>query len=211
MSTLRIALSKGRLQAPSLAVCAAAGLHIPESDDLASRKLVFLKDDIEWVFVKDGDVPVYVDHGAADLGIAGLDQIVEQECTAYQPVAFPFGRCRMMIIGAPDAGPIESAASIATKYPRITRELLAQRGVRAEVVTLGGSVELAAVLNLTTHIVDLVETGETARVHNLQLQETILDVSPRLLVGRNIYRTQPARIRDLIARIEAAAAKEAQP
>lgn len=207
MRPIRVALSKGRLQTPSLAVCRAAGFDVPTAEELQSRKLVFRKGRFEWVFVKDGDVPVYVDHGAADLGIAGLDQIEEQQCTAYQPVAFHFGFCRMMVIGAPAAGPIEAAGSVATKYPRIAREFLARRGVRAEVVTLGGSVELAAVLHLTTHIIDLVETGETARVHNLQLQETILEVSPRLLVSRDAYRTEPGPIRDFVARI-AEAAKE---
>jgi ATP phosphoribosyltransferase len=204
---LRVALSKGRLQAPSLDVCRAAGLDVPTAEELQSRKLVFRRGGFEWVFVKDGDVPVYVDHGAADAGIAGLDQIEEQQCLAYQPVAFRFGFCRLMVIGAPDAGPVERAGSVATKYPRIARDFLARRGVRAEVVTLGGSVELAAVLNLTSHIIDLVETGETARVHNLQLQETILEVSPRLLVSRDAYRTEPGPIRDFVSRI-AAAAKE---
>jgi ATP phosphoribosyltransferase len=208
LRAIRVAVAKGRLQAPSLAVCHAAGLEVPTPQELQSRKLVFRKDPLEWVFVKDGDVPVYVDHGAADLGIAGLDQIEEQECQAYQPVAFRFGFCRMMVIGAPEAGPIEQATSVATKYPRIARDFLARRGVRAEVVTLGGSVELAAVLNLTSHIIDLVETGETARVHSLQLQETILDVSPRLLVSRDSYRTEPGPIRELVTRIAEAAAKE---
>jgi ATP phosphoribosyltransferase len=208
VSTIRIALSKGRLQSPSLAICEAAGFVVPTFEELSSRKLVFRKGGFEWVFVKDSDVTVYVDHGAADIGIAGLDQIVEQDCDAYQPVGFRFGACRMMVIGAPEAGPIEGAVSVATKYPRIARDFLQRRSLRAEVVTLGGSLELAAVLNLTSHIIDLVETGETARIHNLQLQETILDISPRLLVSRGAYRTEPARVRDFVARIGEAAEKE---
>ncbi len=198
MTPLRIALPKGRLQDPSLAVFSSAGYSVPDEADLRSRKLVFVRDGIEWIFVKDADVPVYVEHGAADAGVAGLDQILEHECTAYQPVEFGFGRCRMMLIRAPGA-PLRT---IATKYPRITRQYLEARQLSAEIVPLAGSVELAAVLNLTSHIVDLVETGETVRVHQLEIQDLVAEISPRLIIGRNSYRTDGKRIRELIARVE---------
>jgi ATP phosphoribosyltransferase len=184
---MRIAIPKGRLQDKALGVFAGAGYDVPSDADLRTRKLVFDRDGIEWIFVKDCDVPVYVEHGAADAGIAGLDQILEHECTAYQPVEFPFGRCRMMLIAAPGAPPL---TKVATKYPRITRQFLESRGLRAEIVPLGGSVELAAVLKLTSHVVDLVETGETVRVHKLELQDVIAEISPRLIVGKNFYRTE---------------------
>jgi ATP phosphoribosyltransferase len=198
---MRIAIPKGRLQDPALAVFAGAGYDVPDAADLKTRRLVFDRAGIEWIFVKDCDVPVYVEHGAADAGIAGLDQILEHECTAYQPVEFPFGRCRMMLIAAPGAPPL---TKVATKYPRITRQFLDARGARAEVVPLGGSVELAAVLKLTSHVVDLVETGETVRVHHLELQDVIAEISPRLIVGKTFYRTEPRIVRDLIARVEEA-------
>jgi ATP phosphoribosyltransferase len=198
---MRIAIPKGRLQDPALAVFAGAGYDVPDAADLKTRRLVFDRGGIEWIFVKDCDVPVYVEHGAADAGIAGLDQILEHECTAYQPVEFPFGRCRMMLIAAPGSPPL---TKVATKYPRITRQFLDGRGVRAEVVPLGGSVELAAVLKLTSHVVDLVETGETVRVHHLELQDVIAEISPRLIVGKTFYRTEPKIVRDLIARVEEA-------
>ena len=103
------------------------------------------------------------------------------------------------------AGSIDTATKVATKYPRIARRFLDGRGLRAEIVALGGSVELAAVLRLTSHVIDLVETGETARVHHLELQEVITEVSARLIVGRDVYRTDRDRVRDLISRIETAA------
>jgi ATP phosphoribosyltransferase len=198
---MRIAIPKGRLQDPALGVFAGAGYDVPDDADLKTRRLVFDRGGIEWIFVKDCDVPVYVEHGAADAGIAGLDQILEHECTAYQPVEFPFGRCKMMLIAAPGAPPL---TKVATKYPRITRQFLDSRGVRAEVVPLGGSVELAAVLKLTSHVVDLVETGETVRVHHLELQDTIAEISPRLIVGKTFYRTEKEQVRELIARVEEA-------
>jgi ATP phosphoribosyltransferase len=198
---MRIAIPKGRLQDAALAVFAGAGYDVPDAGDLKTRRLVFDRGGIEWIFVKDCDVPVYVEHGAADAGIAGLDQILEHDCTAYQPVEFAFGRCQMRLIAAPGAPPL---TKVATKYPRITRQFLDARGVRAEVVPLGGSVELAAVLELTSHVVDLVETGETVRVHHLELQDVIAEISPRLIVGKTFYRTEPKIVRDLIARVEEA-------
>src|SRR5258708_33738188 len=116
---MRIAIPKGRLQNKALATFADAGYEVPAERDLQSRKLVFDRGDIEWIFVKDCDVPVYVEHGAADVGIAGLDQILEQACTAYQPIELPFGGCRMMLIGAPGAPPParDVVAQVATKYP----------------------------------------------------------------------------------------------
>jgi ATP phosphoribosyltransferase len=198
---MRIAIPKGRLQDKVLGVFAEAGYKVPDENDLKSRKLVFDRGGIEWIFVKDGDVPIYVEHGAADAGIAGLDQILEHECTAYQPVELPFGHCKMMLIAAPGAPPL---TKVATKYPNITQGFLEGRGIRAEIVPLSGSVELAAVLKLTSHVVDLVETGETVRVHKLELQEVIAEISPRLIVGKNFYRTEPKLVRELIGRIEEA-------
>lgn len=198
---MRIAIPKGRLQDKTLTLFARAGYPVPDADDLATRKLVFSREGVEWIFVKDSDVPVYVEHGAADAGVAGLDQILEHESTAYQPVELPFGRCRLMLIAAPGEPPL---TKVATKYPLIARRYLESRGLRADVVPLGGSVELAAVLSLTSHVVDLVETGETVRVHGLVLQDVVREISPRLIVGKDVYRTAPAAARELIARIAGA-------
>jgi ATP phosphoribosyltransferase len=201
---LRIAVPKGRLQPKVLALFRAAGFATPQEEDLRSRRLVFEKDGIEWIFVKDGDVPVYVEFGAADCGIAGLDQLLEQQSDVYQPLQLPFGFCRMMLIGAPGVESIDSSfeGKIASKYPNVTREFLRSRSVRAEVVMLQGSVELAAVLNLAPYIVDLVETGETIRVHHLQPLETIHEIAPRLIVNKTTYRLQSKRLADLIDRLE---------
>jgi len=201
MNEIRIALPKGRLQEGALAAFAAAGYDVPSEADFRTRKLVFVRGGIEWIFVKDADVTTYVDHGAADAGIAGLDQILERECTALQPVGFDFGRCRMMLIAASGAPRL---TKIATKYPRITRQYLDRRQLAAEIVPLAGSVELAAVLRLTSHVVDLVETGETVRVHQLEIQDLVAEIAPRLIVGKNSYRTNGQKMRELIASVEEA-------
>jgi ATP phosphoribosyltransferase len=201
---MRIAIPKGRLQSNALATFAAAGYDVPTETDLRTRKLVFGRAGVEWIFVKDCDVPVYVEHGAADAGVAGLDQILEHNCGAYQAVELPYGHCRMMLIAAPSAPQLSDRARIATKYPRIARGYLDERAMRAEIVPLGGSVELAAVLGLTSHVIDLVETGETVRVHKLVLQDLVAEITPRLIVAKNFYRTSNQRVRELIARIEEA-------
>jgi ATP phosphoribosyltransferase len=203
---MRIAIPKGRLQPLVLATFAAAGYDVPTEHDLRTRRLVFERGGIEWILVKDSDVPVYVEHGAADAGVAGFDQILEHECTAYQPVELPYGRCRMMVIGAPGAPSLsrDITARIATKYPRISRQYLDASALRAEIVPLGGSVELAAVLGLTSHVIDLVETGETVRIHNLELQDFVAEITPRLIVSKNVYRTNNQQVRELISRVEEA-------
>lgn len=203
---LRIALPKGRLLNPSIQSFAAAGLSVPDDADLASRRLVFHTSDVEWILVKDGDVPVYVEHGAADAGIAGLDQILEHDADVYQPVRMPFGACRLMLIAAPGAPPLDSprVEKIATKYPRITRRFLEDRRLHLDVVPLQGSVELAAVLGLTQYIVDLVETGETIRIHGLETVGLVQQISPYLIINRSSYRMDPVRMRDLIDSLAAA-------
>lgn len=199
---MRIAIPKGRLQSAVLSTFATAGYEVPTEADLKSRKLLFSRGGIEWIFVKDCDVAVYVEHGAADAGVAGLDQILEHDCTAVRTVELPYGHCRMMVIGAPGAPGLADDAKVATKYPRIARRYLDSRALRAEIVPLGGSVELAAVLGLTSHVIDLVESGETVRVHKLELQECVEKIAPLLLVSRSLYRTRNERVRELIARIE---------
>lgn len=211
MKRLRIALSKGRLQAATLTLFRDAGFDVPAEDDLRSRRLVFEKRDADWVLVKDADAPVYVELGAADVAIVGLDQIAEQEPDVYHPLEFEFGRCRMMLIAAPDAPPIgsDARAKVATKYRNIATRYLAARGLHLDVVTLQGSVELAPVLNLAPYIVDLVETGETIRVHGLRQIDEVLAVAPRLIVNKNTYRMESRTVRDLVARLEAARGVEA--
>jgi ATP phosphoribosyltransferase len=203
---MRIAIPKGRLQDEVLALFENAGYDIPTPDELRTRKLVFARGGIEWIFVKDCDVPVYVEHGAADAGVAGLDQILEHECTAYRAVELPFGACRMMLIGAPGAPRLtrDRTVKIATKYPRIARHYLDTHALRGEIVPLGGSVELAAVLALTSHVIDLVETGETVRVHQLEIQDVVAEITPRLIVSKSVYRIANKQVRELIARIEEA-------
>jgi len=201
---LRFALPKGRLLPAAIERLGRAGLPVPDEADLATRRLVFDKDGFQWILVKDADAPVYVEHGAADVGIAGFDQILEQTPDVIEPLEFDFGTCRLMLIGSPDAPPIESLSLpvVATKYASFTRRWLRERRLSAEVVPLSGSVELAAVLRLAPYIVDLVETGETIRVHGLRPVATIEEIAPRLIVNRSSFRLEPARVRQVVEALE---------
>ncbi|MBI2213110.1 MAG: ATP phosphoribosyltransferase [Acidobacteria bacterium] len=209
---LRIALPKGRLLEPLLERLRAAGFDAPAGADLASRRLVFDRGGFEWILVKDADVPVYVEQGAADAGVAGLDQLLEQTPDVLEPFALDVGRCRLMLIAAKGVAPLASLTRpvVATKYPRFTRGWLLRRRVSAEVVALAGSVELAAVLGLAPYIVDLVETGTTIRVHELEAVETIAEIAPRLIVNRESFRLAPARVRELVSLVASLAIPENQ-
>lgn len=206
MTPLRIAIPKGRLQTPSLALFEQAGFPVPDAEDLASRALRVSRAGIEWIFVKDADVPVYLQHGAADAGIAGSDQLGEQETTVHQPLDLPFGRCRLMLIGKePGPGPMAGRRStIATKYPRLAKGRLGARASLAEIVTLQGSVELALVLGLADFIVDLVETGATIRANRLEPLELLMEVCPRIAVNRESFRFKRAAVREMLDRLQAA-------
>ncbi|MDX1583591.1 MAG: ATP phosphoribosyltransferase [Thermoanaerobaculia bacterium] len=207
MNPLRIAIPKGRLRDRTIGLFKEAGLPMPSQSELRSRKLRFrgANDslEIETMLVKDGDVTVYVDHGVADLGVAGSDQILERDCDLFMPAELSFGDCRLMLIGRRGVEPLgrSERVRIATKYPKIARRALADRALQLEVIELQGSVELAAVLGLTDYIVDLVETGATIRENDLVPIETILEVRPRLIVNKTSYRTRPDLILPVIERI----------
>ena len=203
MKRLRVALSKGRLLEPTLAVFGRAGFPVPDGRDLQSRRLVFRDGEIEWILVKDGDVVVYVEHGAADLGVVGLDQILESEPDVASCLSLPFGRCRMMLISRPDEPPINTVSNpvVATKYPRLTERWLSAKGVTAEIARLSGSIELAAVLGLAPYIVDLVETGTTIRVNGLREMESVSGIEPRLIANRHAMRVEPETVRTFVERV----------
>jgi len=204
----RIAIPKGRLQQRVLEIFAAAGLELPESEIAGSRRLIFNSNGIEWVLVKDVDAPRYVESGAASIGVAGRDQILEQKSDVYQPLELPFGRCRLMLIGSPDAPPLVEARAIATKYPNLTRAFAEARGLHARVIPLAGSVELAPLVGIAPYIVDLVETGATIREHGLIPLETLEEIAPCLIVNRNAYRIDGERIRHIVELVEQALPKE---
>ena len=157
--------------------------------------------------MRDTDVPSYVEHGAADLGIAGRDVLEEQDRDLYEPLDLEIGRCRM-VVAEPEDRPVDENAQMhlryATKFAEITRRHLQARGTVAEIIKLYGSIEIAPLVGLADRIVDLVSSGETLRQHRLREVETIMNVSARLCVGRAAAKLHAERIDDLVGRLREA-------
>lgn len=209
--TLRVALPKGRLLEPAVALFRAAGAAPADGPD--SRRLLVPSTDgsLAFLFVKPADVPVYVESGAADLGVAGTDVLRESEADVLEPLALPFGACRM-VVASPAAVPYPALAGavtprVATKYPRLTRAFFADAGRGVEVVTVNGSVEVAPLLGLCHWIVDLVDTGRTLKENGLVERTTLLDVRAVVIVNRASQKLQLETHQALLARLQKASAR----
>ncbi|KIA81873.1 MULTISPECIES: ATP phosphoribosyltransferase [Chromobacterium] len=188
---LTIALSKGRIFEETVPLLAAAGIEPAEKPE-SSRKLIIGTNhpEVQLVIVRASDVPTYVQYGAADLGIAGRDVLIEHGGAGlYQPLDLNIAKCRMMVAVKEgydyDAAVRQGARlKIATKYPQIAREHFAKKGVHVDIIKLYGSMELAPLVGLADAIVDLVSTGGTLRANKLVAVEHIIDISSRLVVNQ---------------------------
>jgi ATP phosphoribosyltransferase len=208
---ITLALSKGRIFDDTMPLLAAAG--IPVDPAIAeSRKLILPTGDplLRMVVVRASDVPTYVQYGAADLGVAGKDVLLEHGGEGlYQPVDLGIARCRMMVAvraGFDYDGAVRRGARlrVATKYPKTTREHFAEKGVHVDLIKLYGSMELAPLVGLADAIVDLVSTGSTLRANNLVEVEEVMQISSRLIVNQASLKTKATRIKQLLAAITAA-------
>src|SRR6476659_6547583 len=187
---ITIALSKGRIFDETLPLLRAAGI-VPAEDPESSRKLIFgtNRPDVSVVIVRASDVPTYVAHGAADIGVAGRDVMQEQGSEGlYQPLDLEIARCRMVVAtrrGFDWAGTVQRGARIrvATKYVKTAREHFAAKGVHVDLIKLYGSMELAPLAGLADAIVDLVSTGNTLKANDLVAVEDIMKISARLIVN----------------------------
>jgi len=200
---LVIALCKGRFLEPSLDLLARAGIRFSE-DVASSRKLIFDSEDKtrRVVLVKPADVPTYVEYGAADIGIAGRDVLLETRADVLQPLDLNFGQCKIAVAGAAGSRPDGPTIRVATKYPRITMDHYNARGIPVEIIPLSGSIELAPLIGLADRIVDLVETGRTLKENGLEVMEIIAESSARLLINRAGYQTKREEVRELIQALE---------
>jgi ATP phosphoribosyltransferase len=194
--SLTVALSKGKLLSGSAGLFRMAGLPFPEDE---GRKLVVALGGLRFLFVKDLDVPTYVEYGAADCGIAGRDVLLESGSDVYEPLDLGFGRCRL-VVARPRAAVRRPLSSIrvATKYPRVAAGYFLENGLSAEVVKLSGSVELAPALGLADCIVDIVETGRTLEENGLVAVEDIAQSSARLVVNRASYHARREEVSELV-------------
>ena len=207
--TLTIALSKGRIFQQTLPLLAAAGIHATD-DPETSRKLILDTDDpsVKLVIIRASDVPTYVQYGAADLGVAGKDVLLEHGGEGlYEPLDLRIARCRMMVASEPDASldaGRRGRLRIATKYVRCAERHFAAKGQQVEVIKLYGSMELAPLVGLSDLIVDLVESGNTLKANGLVPLEHICDISSRLIVNKASWKMKHARVTALVEALRGA-------
>lgn len=203
---LNVALPKGRLGEKVYAAFEKAGYPCPEVME-NSRKLVFENPDagVRYFWVKPSDVAIYVERGAADLGAAGKDILLEYAPDVYELVDLGLGKCRMAV-AAPEnyRDDPERTLRVATKFPNIARNYYADRGRDIDIIRLNGSIELAPVLGLSDVIMDIVETGTTLRENHLAVVDTVLPISARLIANKSAYRFKNREIRRLAAAISEA-------
>jgi len=208
---ITLALSKGRIFEETLPLLAAAGIEVTE-DPEKSRKLILptTRPDVRVVLVRASDVPTYVEHGGADIGVAGKDILIEHGGdNLYQPLDLNIAKCRMSVAVRADfdyeaAVKHGSRIRVATKYTTIARDHFADKGVHVDIIKLYGSMELAPLTGLADAIVDLVSTGSTLKANHLVEVERIMDISSRLVVNQAALKLKRAAIRPLIDAFQSA-------
>ena len=205
---ITIAIPKGRILEESVELFGRIGINCREllSD---SRKLIFENPELRmrYMIVRATDVPTYVEYGSADLGIVGKDTLMEQDRVVYEPLDLKFGYCRMVVAEPANLAKTDDPSSwshvrIATKYPHVTENYFASKGIQVEIIKLYGSIELAPLVGLSERIVDLVSTGETMRQNGLVEVETIAEITTRLIVNRASLKTRQKRISEIIKGLE---------
>ena len=205
MSQLRIALAKGRLLDPSIRLLESMGYDLREVKE--TRKLVI--DDAtrnaRYLIAKPMDVPIYVEYGAADVGIVGQDALRESGVNVYEPAVLGYGACRLVVAGKPEYKDAEwrllTGLRVATKYPRVAKQYFSARGLSVEIIEVYGSVELAPAVGLADLIVDVVDTGGTLRANGLIELDEVFKSQAALIVNRASHTLKVDEIRGLIEKI----------
>lgn len=211
---LTLALSKGRIFEETMPLLAEAGIHVAENPE-SSRKLILPTSDpgLRIIIVRASDVPTYVQYGAADLGIAGKDVLIEhadqQPGRLYQPIDLEIARCRLCVAVRRDfdyQAAVHQGARlrVATKYVRSAREHFAAKGMYVDIIKLYGSMELAPLVGLADCIVDLVSTGGTLRANDLVAVEEVMPISSRLIVNQAALKTRREQLQPLLDAFERA-------
>lgn len=202
MSQVTIAMPKGRIFEEAADLLRKAGFQLPpEFDD--SRKLIIdvPEENMRFILAKPMDVSTYVEHGVADLGIAGKDVLLEEERDVYELLDLNISKCHLAVAGLPETIPSDVAPKIATKYPKIASTYFREQGEQVEIIKLNGSIELAPMIGLAERIVDIVSTGRTLKENGLMELEHITDITSRLIVNPVSYRLKDERIDEIVQRL----------
>jgi len=201
---LTIALSKGRILDQTLPLLEKAGLSVSKQE-LKSRKLILDTnlDGVKVIVIRASDVPVFVQHGAADLGIAGKDVLLEHGADGvFELLDLGISKCRLMVASQENQNLNKSTLKVATKYVKSAKEFFFSKGQQVEVIKLSGAMELAPIVGLSDCIVDLVDTGNTLKANNLVPLDLIHDISSRLIVNSAAFNTKHSQINDWVKSIE---------
>ena len=201
---LTIALSKGRILDQTLPLLEKAGISIPKSE-LGSRKLILDTNlnDVKVIVIRASDVPVFVQHGAAEFGIAGKDVLLEHGANGiFELLDLGISQCRLMVASKKGQDLNKSTLKVATKYVKSAKEYFYKQGKQVEVIKLYGAMELAPIVGLSDCIVDLVDTGNTLKANNLVSLELIQEISSRLIVNSAAFNTKHKEINQWIQKIE---------
>ncbi|MEI4770443.1 ATP phosphoribosyltransferase [Psychrobacillus sp. FJAT-51614] len=203
MNDLTIAMPKGRIFEEAYELFVEAGFDLPkEIND--SRKLIVEapNENIKFILAKPMDVPVYVEHGVADIGIAGKDVLLEQHRDVHELLDLYISKCYIATAGLPNTQMNEIAPRVATKYPTIATNFYKEKGEQVEIIELNGSIELAPMIGLADRIVDIVSTGQTLKENGLVEYEKIVEISSRLIVNPVSYRVKRERIKEFVAQLK---------
>ena len=207
MRYLTFALAKGRLADKTLSLFEQIGITCEEMKDKSSRKLIFTNEELGFRFflAKAGDVPTYVEYGAADIGVVGKDTLLEEGRRLYEVLDLKMGQCRMCVCGPESARAYlnnHEQIRVATKYPNIAKDYFYNKKHQTvEIIKLGGSIELAPIVGLSEVIVDIVETGSTLRENGLSVLEEVCPLSARMVVNQVSMKMENERITRLIQQL----------
>ena len=201
---LTIAVSKGRIYEEALPLLKEAGIT-PIDDPKTSRKLILqtTRNDVQLVIIRATDVPTFVEYGAADMGIAGKDVLLEHGAESlYEPLDLNIATCRLMTATHKDAPETKRRLRVATKYVKTAKSYFAEKGIQADIIKLYGSMELAPLVGLADCIVDLVDTGNTLKANGLEPRELIMNISSRLVVNKAAMKMKYQAIQSLLDQFE---------
>ena len=202
---INIALPKGRLGEKAYGILEAAGFECPSIKE-QNRKLIFENPEkgVRYFWVKPSDVVIYVERGAADIGIAGKDIILEYKPDIYELADLGIGKCRMAVAAKKDfCDRRDRTLRVATKFPNIAKGYYSSLSREIDIIKLNGSIELAPILGLSDVIVDIVETGTTLKENDLEVVETIVPISARLIANKASFRFKTAEIEEIVRKMKA--------
>ncbi|KHF41241.1 MULTISPECIES: ATP phosphoribosyltransferase [Halalkalibacter] len=199
---LTVAMPKGRIFEEALELLRKAGYNLPaEFDD--SRKLIIdvPEENMRFILAKPMDVPTYVEHGVADVGVAGKDTMIEEERVVYEVLDLQISECYLAVAGLPNYEKKDINPKVASKYPNLATQYFKEQGEQVEIIKLNGSIELAPLIGLADRIVDIVSTGRTLKENGLVELETIVPITSRLIVNPVSYRMKDERIDEMVERL----------